>query len=520
MKPYYTLYCCNCTEKGHESSSCDKLRWSKHFPNPIYVTKYEPQPKNPSSNSEAKDFVIQDVMDGVILLFEGIDLFDDSLNQKTLHVRKDILKDLISQEKLLSCMITRDFQEFLSHLVADSAARIELKKIDGIVTLNLTYRGGKAFYTLILAVLKQYFNRENNEKKYLLYHYDRSKQGVADLYSLIKQELAKSNECPLYLYQKIVNLESCRTRNEIEEEELLNCTKKLLIALYKFGSIKVYGCKKICAKIEKFLRQDADLFNFRHYLQLVHLYNFVFVPRSIKNLLGHIENYKKSLLKKYKKQELDEFLNLWCEKKHVVEDALVFCCQKDEELKLSSEEDDVRNNNFPRFHRNAWGRSGNRGKNTRFWQHDNVRHVQARQNFYNSRNQSQIYNQPAGYQFPARGSPFRQKPARVFQNRGNFFPRNSRYQVPDFQDSLLRFKIICRLSDADKSLRHVKDMRGREIFVRKMLDHAKQLKSLRLKKQVGILNRKLVQDEIITGSEVLELLIDMKYEELVKFNQS
>ncbi|CAG5076116.1 Protein of unknown function [Cotesia congregata] len=47
LKPSHKLYCCNCTRRGHESSTCSRYRWSSHFPSPISVTSYTEGPSYP-----------------------------------------------------------------------------------------------------------------------------------------------------------------------------------------------------------------------------------------------------------------------------------------------------------------------------------------------------------------------------------------------------------------------------------------------------------------------------------------
>lgn len=44
MKPASQLYCCNCSKRGHESSTCTEYRWSQHFPTPAFVTNYTDGP--------------------------------------------------------------------------------------------------------------------------------------------------------------------------------------------------------------------------------------------------------------------------------------------------------------------------------------------------------------------------------------------------------------------------------------------------------------------------------------------
>ena len=50
MKPADSLYCCNCTKRGHDSSTCHEYRWSQHFPTPAFVSNYtdEPECQDPS----------------------------------------------------------------------------------------------------------------------------------------------------------------------------------------------------------------------------------------------------------------------------------------------------------------------------------------------------------------------------------------------------------------------------------------------------------------------------------------
>lgn len=44
IKPPNLLHCCNCTKRGHESSTCKAYRWSQHFITPATVTNYTAGP--------------------------------------------------------------------------------------------------------------------------------------------------------------------------------------------------------------------------------------------------------------------------------------------------------------------------------------------------------------------------------------------------------------------------------------------------------------------------------------------
>ncbi|KAL6425124.1 hypothetical protein ACFW04_009423 [Cataglyphis niger] len=53
MKPPGLLQCCNCTKRGHESSTCNAYRWSQHFQTPAAVSSYTDGPMYTSfSNSD------------------------------------------------------------------------------------------------------------------------------------------------------------------------------------------------------------------------------------------------------------------------------------------------------------------------------------------------------------------------------------------------------------------------------------------------------------------------------------
>ncbi|XP_057330252.1 uncharacterized protein LOC130670760 isoform X2 [Microplitis mediator] len=47
LKPSSKLSCCNCTRRGHDSSTCPRYRWSQHFPSPYSVTSYTEGPGYP-----------------------------------------------------------------------------------------------------------------------------------------------------------------------------------------------------------------------------------------------------------------------------------------------------------------------------------------------------------------------------------------------------------------------------------------------------------------------------------------
>ncbi|XP_031838599.1 uncharacterized protein LOC116429614 [Nomia melanderi] len=60
MKPADLLYCCNCTKRGHDSSTCHDYRWSQHFPTPAFVSSYTDGPSCENSirtNTMSEDII-------------------------------------------------------------------------------------------------------------------------------------------------------------------------------------------------------------------------------------------------------------------------------------------------------------------------------------------------------------------------------------------------------------------------------------------------------------------------------
>lgn len=53
MKPPNLLHCCNCTKRGHESSTCNEYRWSQHFPTPAVVSNYIDGPVYATSTADS-----------------------------------------------------------------------------------------------------------------------------------------------------------------------------------------------------------------------------------------------------------------------------------------------------------------------------------------------------------------------------------------------------------------------------------------------------------------------------------
>ncbi|XP_029172181.1 uncharacterized protein LOC114941372 isoform X2 [Nylanderia fulva] len=52
IKPPGSLHCCNCTKRGHESSTCREYRWSQHYQTPAAVTNYTNGPMYPINFAE------------------------------------------------------------------------------------------------------------------------------------------------------------------------------------------------------------------------------------------------------------------------------------------------------------------------------------------------------------------------------------------------------------------------------------------------------------------------------------
>lgn len=379
MKPYYTLYCCNCTEKGHDSSCCTKLRWSQHFFNPVYVTKYEilttgvqeeevgddiildqsnevdfdnildqskevddiildqsndvdddvtlekPTQQNvlivnenestdkvdenmaniqildcipkekyekklkKDKNTEAKqstDKKIQDFKKGVIFCYRGCGFLEAFMTKQS--VLKDVLKNVVTQAELMSSILTFEFQKFLKCLVGYCSAQVELRKSKHDVCLDIC---SNIAVKLIKCICIQYFERDNTEKQKLYYDCNITMAQIKQLFSMMKQSLAESTEDPLVLYDEI-------NSGNLSGEELLECNKKLMIALYKFGSIDVHLGRDSFLNFQLYLNGVQSSVPFITCFGLIFLYNSIFVAHSIKNLPALIECYKKCKIQK------------------------------------------------------------------------------------------------------------------------------------------------------------------------------------------------------------------------------
>lgn len=342
MKPYYTLHCCNCTERGHESSSCTKLRWSAHFFNPIYVTKYENsttkhqsgkvnddvilstsavqfmsnvnessidnntgrKSNNTSFEKNKKketkqnivntcgDFLIQDVRKDIIFCYKGNQFKQALVTQQ--NVLRDILRNVITQAELKLSIVTCEFQKFLKCLVETFKAEITLRRCNDNIYLDVSC---DVAVKLIKCICIQYFERNNTEKKELFYDCSTTKEEIKKLFDMIKQSLAESTEDPLSLYDKI-------NSGTLTGEELLKCNKQLLIALYKFGSIDIYMGRESFINVQLYLTSGQNKNHLISYFGLIFLYNSIFVPQSIKNLPMLIACYKNCRNQKSRIQEL------------------------------------------------------------------------------------------------------------------------------------------------------------------------------------------------------------------------
>lgn len=216
---------------------------------------------------------------------------------------RDILKDVITQDEVLSSIITADFQYFLDILVKLFESRIELTRSKGI--LDLTVRSRRRIY-LLEEFLVQYFSRSNDEKKYLHYKYYENNAELADFFFKIKQLFDEAPEDPMILYEKIDWIELDKA-NKDQKLDLMNNHKKLLISLYKCGFIEMSPERRSYEKIENCINTGLKDILFTPRLRLIRLFNAIFVPQTIKNMQKMIEDFKKFQLKDQPKiEEHDE----------------------------------------------------------------------------------------------------------------------------------------------------------------------------------------------------------------------
>lgn len=500
MKPYYTLSCCNCAQSGHESTSCNKLRWSQHFPNPIYVSNYElskielndsNQHVNPKSRLNGihiqeenvneidgmEDFVIGNVNQDTIFCFESKKMTGLSRIKVEKLTKKDILRNLVPQRDISTCLITKHFQIFLESATRDVLARFELKKIDAVVCLD--FSAELRLRELFQKILEQYFQRPNREKKYLYYRYDRSIQHVRLLFTLMQRELSQTTETPQDLYEKINSI----VLGDAEEknEELLGYHKKLLLSLFKSGCLDIFGSKKVFKKVKKFLKHEnkKELCPIL-YFNLIYIFNRIFVLQFVKDLPTLVKNLDFKNITKYCNGKSSR---IQPEVLGTTNPSMIDLCPAN--VYFLENQSGINQLNDPLVDLN-FAHNGNIAANP---QADPSNKINDRTN--HKTNISQDAHNNSNLQ-----NSLKQK-----RNRNK-------------ETKIQKLKIVKTMSSEDKLLNQLNDMTGREKRVKEILRAAKSLNCPEFKKKIGSLYYKLYKNKRISGQEIFQFLVNIKLKEL------
>ncbi|XP_076170868.1 uncharacterized protein LOC143148438 isoform X1 [Ptiloglossa arizonensis] len=324
MKPADLLYCCNCTKRGHDSSTCYEYRWSQHFPTPAFVSNY-------GNRTECEDLVHVNTNEDIIPLSRK------GKSGRTRYVafsqRKDDLK---------GCCILYSYgafqtkkpngEEILKQVKNDLISKVEyfLKNsipvpfLDQLAKvfkfeIKIFYNLQKVLMTRVRALMGipvhihhifLYWLELQNDEKHLNIHVNlpRGTKKLLKLLTTKWEELKKQDsEDPKNLCSQIeqLKLSMINTQNSFTlskmSEDLLDLRKKLM-KIYHTKPLLSREAIKLQKMIKKLQKPCATSRAMKEvciawYFQIMTAYNKIFVPRTL------VKDELECLFKKYYKDK-------------------------------------------------------------------------------------------------------------------------------------------------------------------------------------------------------------------------
>ncbi|XP_043288968.1 uncharacterized protein [Venturia canescens] len=318
MKDPQHLSCCNCSKRGHDSTMCNQLRWSQHFPTPMFVSSYTEGPfypefqpdqdENLSGNIDVVSVpdnstpIIQstDERSETRLLFQCGNLDTTVSSTFTLvSKRLDTLPN-VHLDGLISGSLTPTFIfKWLNHFTFN--VKITQNSEEG--TRLVVQAASHDLLHGVEKILMQWLTRTDLEKPYLEYDYlsyTNFKSSRVRLKNKLNElESAKDPKKFLTVVVKLAKELHSKSLNVIQNSNLSSSTmnlspagntyklqclfdrlmetrSRLVMSLY--GRFWVEGGEVTVRNFQKLVQQVANSksYSIRQYMEAVYLYNEMF----------------------------------------------------------------------------------------------------------------------------------------------------------------------------------------------------------------------------------------------------
>ncbi|KOX67507.1 Zinc finger CCHC domain-containing protein 7 [Melipona quadrifasciata] len=318
MKPADLLYCCNCTKRGHDSSTCNEYRWSQHFPTPAFVSNYTGELQNevPTCGNINEDVIPlikptkakcrtflpdKDDLEGSCVIYSYGTFYTKKFNGEQ-NVRKLFTLD-IQPSHLTSLLNGRVVPTFLGEL--SKVVQFEIKMYYNVNNeLMIRVRSIEHLPQHILELFLYWLKLDDEDKhlKITINLPRKTKKLLQNLKSKIG-ELQKNLGDPNNICTQIEQLEISLNATQNPQtsvsilKKLMNCRANLRkIYLTKPNNNDLILQLKKCIKHLK--KCSVNEVYLEKYLKIIVIYNKIFLPRKLTNT-----ELKRLLEKYYKKRE-------------------------------------------------------------------------------------------------------------------------------------------------------------------------------------------------------------------------
>ncbi|XP_043257853.1 uncharacterized protein LOC122400442 isoform X2 [Colletes gigas] len=311
MKPADLLYCCNCTKRGHDSSTCYEYRWSQHFPTPAFVSNY-------GNRTQCSDIVFVDTNEDIIplnrkkscgrlknVVFNSVVTNDDFDGCCVLYsfgafqskkqngeqiIKKVALNNVTEVENFIKNRISVPVFEQLI-----KAVKFEFKIFYNPQKVLMTRTRSLMGVSLYVNKLFNYWLKLKDDEKDIKINTNlpRSTKKLVKLLATKLQQLDQNLQDPKSLCSQIDTLKATMFGTQDSStlsklsEKLLELQQQLLYVYYTKPKTKV-EVSKLRKTIQKLTKKSSDSspqklpeVSIPLYVQIIVMYNKVFIPRSL-----------------------------------------------------------------------------------------------------------------------------------------------------------------------------------------------------------------------------------------------
>lgn len=308
MKPADSLYCCNCTKRGHDSSTCNEYRWSQHFPTPAYVSNYVDGPKcenaPPAVSSSKTEDVIplapknkkhkfmsflqgQENLDGCFVVYSyGAFYIKEPKGEE---VKRNLVGDQIHASQLTNFLKGRIVPAFLDQL--KKLIKFEIKiYYDSQRSLMIRIRSMVNVAPRICDIFVFWLKLSDEDKHLeMCIDFPHSRRKMLNFLNTKLNQLGKDLDNPESLSQEIKRLKE-GVSDIRDPRERSSTTKKImslqekLMRTYHVMPKQSQEVKRL-KKSVKFLKTSPQCqVEPSLYFNIMYVYNKIFLPRTLTNV--------------------------------------------------------------------------------------------------------------------------------------------------------------------------------------------------------------------------------------------